>query len=48
MTFQDRKTKGKDWDKVKEKRKIMHPKNTEEANRPDGVIRETDPKVDKK
>ncbi|HTN21086.1 MAG TPA: hypothetical protein VL125_11450 [Pelobium sp.] len=48
MTFQDRGTKGKDWDKVKNKRKLMHTKNDLEANLPGGVIRETEPKVDKK
>lgn len=46
MTFQDRKKVGRDWDKVKTKREIMHPKNTVSANVPNGVIAQTIPKTD--
>nr|WP_294899327.1 hypothetical protein [uncultured Pedobacter sp.] len=48
MTFQDKRKVGLDWDKVKIKRNLMHPKNTIEANGPNGVITETKPKADKK
>lgn len=48
MTFQDKKKVGLDWDKVKAKRSLMHTKNDIEANVPGGVIKQTEPKTDKK
>ena len=43
MTFQDKRNTGNDWDKVKDKRKLMHVKNDVEANVPNGVIKKTKP-----
>lgn len=48
MTFQDRRETGRDWDKVKTKRKLMHQKDDIYANVPEGVIKKTEPKQEKK
>ncbi len=48
MTFQDKRKVGADWEKVKAKRNLMHTKNDIEANVPGAVIKQTDPKTDKK
>lgn len=48
MTFQDKRHTGENWNKVKTKRKLMHPKDTIAANVPDGVIKQVEPKVEKK
>ncbi|WP_182995380.1 hypothetical protein [Pelobium manganitolerans] len=48
MTFQDRKTMGMDWEKVKNKRKMMHITNAVQANNPKGIFRVTDSKELKK
>ncbi len=48
MTFQDKRHTGEDWNKVKEKRKLMHTKDTLAANVPNGVIKQTEPKPEKK
>ncbi|MEO5910338.1 MAG: hypothetical protein ABIP95_05595 [Pelobium sp.] len=40
MTFQDKKTTGKFWDKTKEKREELHERDTLKANDPE-VIEKT-------
>ncbi|MFC5283053.1 hypothetical protein [Pedobacter alpinus] len=40
MTFQDRKDKGKDWNKVKEKREELHERDEKLANQPDAVLKQ--------
>ena len=40
MTYQDRKDKGKDWDKVKEKREELHERDEKIANEPKAVLKQ--------
>jgi len=42
MTFQDRKPKERDWDKVKEKRKELNDETLEEANHPKSIYKQID------
>ena len=44
MTFQDRKTTGKFWDKTKEKREELHKRDAVKANHPTVFDQENKPK----
>jgi len=48
MTFQDKPNTGRDWNKVKDKRKLMYDKDVIYANLPNGVIKQTEEKTIKK
>ncbi|MBK0381604.1 hypothetical protein I5M32_01405 [Pedobacter sp. SD-b] len=48
MTFQDRKNKGKDWEKTQEKRKELNDKNLEEANKPKSVYKQVNAELEEK
>lgn len=48
MTFQDRKDKGQNWDKIKAKREELNSKNEELANEPKAVLKQDQESKQKK
>ncbi len=48
MTFQDRKSKGKDWEKVKIKREELNDNTLEEANHPKSIYKQIDDELQDK
>ncbi|WP_157687520.1 hypothetical protein [Pedobacter psychrophilus] len=48
MTFQDRKDKGKNWEKVKKKREELNDETLEEANHPKSIYKQVDDDLQEK
>lgn len=48
MTFQDRKSKGRDWEKVKDKRLDLNDNSLAEANHPKSIYKQIDDELQKK